>query len=444
MKGLVALALIVATAGVGSRAQVPAQVPAASDVEAKAHAVVDALARQDFAAVVATFSPQMKAALPEDKLRTTWASVLTQAGAFKRQVATRTGENNGYRVVIVTCEFERATASVQIVFDPALVVSGLGVLPTTPVPPPYTLPDYAVPSAYSEEEVLIGKLPGTLTIPTGTGPFPVVVLVHGSGPNDRDESVGAEKPFKDLAVGLASNGVAVLRYEKRTKQLGTLANTPGFTVKDETIDDAVAALMMVRAHGRINPVRSFVLGHSLGGTLVPRIVAADSKLAGGIIMAGATRAIEQAILDQTRTIALADGSISAAEQAQLEALTEQVNRVHNLKQSDAADRTPILGAPASYWLDLRGYDPAVAARALTVPLLILQGERDYQVTMTDDFVRWQFTLASKPGVTMKTYPALNHLFIAGTGKSQPAEYFVPGHVDVGVVRDIASWIAARK
>jgi len=439
MKVLIAVGLFVLTSGPGSSLQVPA----AADAVTRAHALIDAMARGDFASATAGFSAQMKTALPEERLRTTWASLVTQAGAFKRQVTTRGGDNNGFRIVIVTCEFERATIDVQVVFDQALAVSGLRMSPGTPITAPYALPDYAVPSAYSEEEVLIGKLPGTLTIPTGTGPFPAVVLVQGSGPSDRDESVGAEKPFKDLAVGLASKGIAVLRYEKRTKQLGALANTPGFTVKDETIDDSLAALMLVRAQSRIDPARSFVLGHSLGGMLVPRIVTGDSRLAGAIIMAGATRPMEQAILDQTRYLALADGSISAEEQAQLEALTEQVNLVHGLKPADAANRTPILGAPASYWLDLRGYDPPIAAKALSVPLLILQGERDYQVTMTDDFARWQSTLGSKPGVTIKTYPALNHLFIAGTGKSLPAEYSVPGHVSADVVRDIATWITTR-
>jgi pimeloyl-ACP methyl ester carboxylesterase len=121
-----------------------------------------------------------------------------------------------------------------------------------------------------------------------------------------------------------------------------------------------------------------------------------------------------------------------------------VNQVRGLKQSDAANRTPVLGAPPSYWLDLRGYDPPMVAKTLSVPLLVLQGERDYQVTMTDDFVRWQSTLASKPGVTFKTYPALNHLFMAGTGKSLPAEYYVPGHVSADVVRDIATWITSPR
>lgn len=101
--------------------------------------------------------------------------------------------------------------------------------------------------------------------------------------------------------------------------------------------------------------------------------------------------------------------------------------------------TVIFGVPASYWLDLRGYDPAESAKTLKQPMLILQGERDYQVTM-EDFKRWNTVLAGKGNVTFKSYPGLNHLFIAGTNRSTPLEYEQPGHVDVRVVEDIASWI----
>ena len=96
-------------------------------------------------------------------------------------------------------------------------------------------------------------------------------------------------------------------------------------------------------------------------------------------------------------------------------------------------------APASYWLDLRGYDPPSAAKALEAPMLILQGERDYQVTM-DEFANWKSALGSRPNVTFHSYKTLNHLFIPGTGQSLPADYQVPGHVDEAVIRDIAAWI----
>src|SRR5262249_57372826 len=121
----------------------------------------------------------------------------------------------------------------------------------------------------------------------GAGPFPGVGLAHGSGPNDRDETIAQNKPFKDLALGLASRGIAVLRYDKRTKVYpAKMAGLAGLTVKDEVVDDAIAAASMLRSQPRIDPARVFVLGHSLGGMLVPRIAAADAKLAGVIVMAG--------------------------------------------------------------------------------------------------------------------------------------------------------------
>ena len=283
-------------------------------------------------------------------------------------------------------------------------------------------------------------LPGTLSMPTGAGPFPAVVLVAGSGPNDRDETLGPNKPFKDLAGGLASRGIAVLRYDKRTKVYGAkLAAVKDFTVKQEVVDDVLEAVKVLRANPKVDRARVFVLGHSLGAMLVPRIGAADPSLAGLIVMAGPARSLEDAIVEQTRYIAMADGTISSDEQAQIDAAAKVSSRVKALTPDDAKSATDIFGAPASYWLDLRGYDPPSAAKALTQPLLVLQGERDYQVTMAE-FEKWKASLAGRRNVTFHTYPSLNHLFLAGTGKSVPAEYQTPGHVAEPVVTDIAAWI----
>jgi pimeloyl-ACP methyl ester carboxylesterase len=261
-----------------------------------------------------------------------------------------------------------------------------------------------------------------------------VVLVHGSGPNDRDESVGAEKPFRDLAWGLASRGIAVLRYEKRTRQHGSkLAAVKDFTVQQETVDDALAAADLLRHTQGIDPKRVFVLGHSLGAMMAPRIGQRDPRLAGLIVMAGATRPLEDIILEQVSYLAGADGTVSDAEKGQIESLRAEVAKVKALKPGDAG---VALGAPASYWLDLRGYDPAAAAKSLKQPLLILQGGRDYQVT-PDSLEAWRKAV---PGATFKTYPKLNHLFIEGEGKSLPQEYEKPGHVAEEVIADLAAWI----
>jgi dienelactone hydrolase len=113
-----------------------------------------------------------------------------------------------------------------------------------------------------------------------------VALVHGSGPNDRDETVGGTKVFKDLAEGLASRGIVVLRYEKRTKQYGArMANMPRYTVQDEAVDDAAKAAAMLQTQPQVDPRRVFVLGHSLGGYIAPRIAEEEGKLAGLILLA---------------------------------------------------------------------------------------------------------------------------------------------------------------
>jgi dienelactone hydrolase len=311
-------------------------------------------------------------------------------------------------------------------------------------PESYSPPAYAISTSYTESDVTVGSgqwpLPATLDVPTGAGPFPAVVLVHGSGPNDRDETILGNKPFRDLALGLASRGIAVLRYDKRTKVYpARLAGMADFTVKQEVVEDALVAVNTLRAQPRIDPARVFVLGHSLGGMLIPRIAAGDASLAGVIVMAGAARPIEQAILEQTEYLAMADGIITPEEQVQIDEAKKLVETVRTLTPEDGKSAKPIFGAPASYWLDLRGYDAPASAKAVNQPMLVLQGERDYQVTM-DEFARWKSALAGKSNVTFHSYPALNHLFVSGTGKSVPAEYQTPGHVDEAVIRDIAEWM----
>lgn len=315
----------------------------------------------------------------------------------------------------------------------------------------YKPPAYVVPAAFVEQELIVGAggewpLPATLSLPQGKGPFPAVVLVHGSGPNDRDETLGANKPFRDLAWGLASQGVAVLRYEKRTKQHGAKlagASAGNFTVREETIDDALAAVRLLRQTAGVDAKKIFVLGHSLGGMLVPRIGVSDARIAGFVIFAGATRPLEDTLVRQFEYLAALDGNVSDAERARIDDTKRQAARVKELKAGDAATATAaganVLGVPASYWLDLRGYNPPQAALALKRPILILQGERDFNVT-PDDFRNWQAALSNRKEVEFKIYPKLDHLFYEGEGASSAAQYDRPRNIPKYVVNDIAAWV----
>ncbi len=281
--------------------------------------------------------------------------------------------------------------------------------------------------------------------PRGTVRSPALVLVHGSGPNDRDESLGPNKPFKDLAWGLATRGIAVLRYDKRTKVYGAkIVADPkfeaGLTVKEETIDDALAAAALLRETAKVDKARVFILGHSLGGFLMPRIALAAKPLglAGFISLAGLTRPLDDTILRQV--MYLSGGDTSEETRKRLEGLKADVARLKALVPADKGSTVKLLGAMPTYWLDLRGYNPPELAKSVAKPMLILQGSRDYQVT-TEDFKNWKTALGSRQDVELHLYPKLNHFFFEGQGLPTPNEYIqIHGSVAPYVIGDIAAWI----
>jgi len=431
----------------------PAQSP---DFEALGKGLVTQLAARQFDQVEAQFDQQMKNALPLAKLPEIWDSLLAQAGAFKGIVGVKTFQKQGLNAAFVTCEFERAMLDAKIYMDSQGQVKGLFFEPAgaseeaAAAEAEWKAPPYAKPDSFHERDTTIvsgrWQLPGVLTLPNTKGAVPAVVLVQGSGPHDQDETIGPSKPFKDLAWGLASQNIAVLRYVKRTKQYG--ADSKGdaaFTVKDEVTDDAIAAVGLLSKMPEINKKQIYVLGHSLGGMLAPRIAAEDPQVAGIIIMAGNARPLEKLVIDQINYIAGLTSEKTPENQKQIdraEAIAAQVESP-SLKSTDTVDffGSPI---PGSYFLDLRGYDPAKTAAGLKIPILVLQGGRDYQVTSAD-FDIWKKELANDSRATFKYFPAYTHLFNpgAGSGPPSPADYSKPGSVSEGVITDIAKWIKAN-
>lgn len=409
---------------------------------------------KDFQKATANFDATMTRVMPADKCRAIIESLETKCGALQDFIGTRTETREQYTAIFVTCRFEKTILDMKIVFNARNQITGLWFLPGQ-APYTYTLPDYVRQQSFSEEEITVGtgtwKLPGTLSLPKGKGPFPAVVLVHGSGPQDRDETIGPNKTFRDLAWGLASRGIAVLRYEKRTRALPgqCKALIDSLTVKEETIDDACAAVETLMHRPRIKKDGIYVLGHSLGAVVIPRIARAGAGIAGTgiagfISMAGTARPLEDVILDQFTYISSLDGEISQEEQNYLDTIKTQVLRVKDPDLSRDVPATALpLGIPPVYWLDLRDYAPAAEAARISRPIFFLQGERDYQAT-TKDFEIWKKECSSRPNAVFKLYPRLNHLFIPGEGQCTPQEYQKAGHVARIVIRDIASWIRQQE
>jgi len=408
--------------------------------------VIQELVAGQFEKVEAIYDARMKDALPPGKLADGWRDLNKQAGAFQAISSTETSQVQGLQVVKMQCKFENSLLEATVVFNPDGKLGGLSFHPHQAPPAPWTPPGYSKQDSFSEQPLTLtnGKfeLPGTLTVPAGEGPFPAVVLVHGSGPEDQDETIGAEKPFKDLAWGLASRGIVVFRYTKRTKKYGAQSSDDParLTVEDETIGDARAAVALVATQAKVNPRQIFLLGHSLGAFLAPRIATGDAQIAGIVMLAANARPLEKIVLEQIHYWAAMNGTPTEAEQKKIDAAEEGAKQIESpgLKPDDKIE---FLGATmyGAYWLDLRAYDPLKTAAKLKIPILILQGGRDYQVTPSN-FQAWSDALANNRNVTLRTYPDLDHLFIHGTGASKPADYARPDHVSAEVVESIATFI----
>ncbi len=421
-----------------------------NDISATAKAFLEAFFKKDFATAHECFSDAAKAQVPVEAMPQVLAQFTAGYGEFK-SVKDIKKAPDGLRVLAVV-EFENRSENIGFAFDEKGKINGFRPAPPENTPK-YQTPRYAKPETFVEKDVTIGSgewaLPGTLTLPKGPSKSPAVVLIHGSGPQDRDEtgSNPANKTFKDIAWGLATKGIAVLRFDKRTLVHGQkIVTIKSFTVKEESVDDAVLAVEFLRRTPEIDGKSIFVAGHSLGGMLIPRIGQRDKDLAGLVSLAGLTRKLEDTYLEQIIYLSSLDGSISGAEQKEIDLIKQQVASVKNLKSTDPPETPTLLSLPVAYWVDLNNYDPVNEVKKIKHPIFILQGESDYNVTMVD-FAAWKKALGSRKNAAFRSYPNLNHSFMrTPVSKSTPQEEEKEGHVEEVVISDLAEWIlkTARK
>lgn len=232
--------------------------------------------------------------------------------------------------------FSNVTVNVQFTINDFGHIAGLFFRSAeNPMPATWKRPPYSKPELFRERDITVGddgwKLGATATVPLGKGPFPAGVLVHGPGPNDRNEAIFATRMFEDIAEGLASRGYAVIRYDKRTKVYAERMSVRPFTIQEETVEDAVRAVAAARKQPEVDPKRVFVLGHSLGGYMVPRIANQDGRLAGAIVAAGNARRIEDVSLAQTAFLLQAKGGPTADEKQRFELMNGEAAKVRRLQ-----------------------------------------------------------------------------------------------------------------
>jgi len=303
------------------------------------------------------------------------------------------------------------------------------------------------PPAGVQSEVIINpgewELTGTLTLPDGEGPFPLVVFIHGSGPADRDETIGKIKVFRDLAAYLAGRKVASLRYDKRTYLYGEkMADDYNLTVTEETVEDVLRAVSFAMASERVDARNIFVVGHSMGGYLIPKINEADSEnsIAGYVSLAGSARSIMELMLEQVDYILSLETSMSDSEKAAYKKQIEDADKIiKGFTEADKGTNQMVLGAYPAYWLDLADYNPTEQIKDVKKPLLFLQGGNDYQVT-TVDFDMWKAALSGNKKAAFLLYPKLTHSFTFSENKGTPGDYQTFAKVDEAVADDIQNFI----
>ena len=438
------LALLTALLPVCAGAEAPE-----ADVQARAEAVCDALLAGDYASAVDAFDENMAAQVSAEALEQGFASVLPLMGQYRGRGAVSQTAQDGYDVLLVVERFENGNLEIQLAFDGDGRIAGLQMRPAAE-----DTEGDAEDGPWTEIELTVQADPAyplgaTLCLPEGGDADlpPVVLLVQGSGSSDRDEAVFQNRPFRDLAHGLAEMGVASLRYDKRTFVYPDAAGESGTDIdlRGELLDDVNACLDLLRADSRVDAQRIFVLGHSLGGMMVPAIAAENPDLAGAISMAGSLRPLWEIVYDQNQEIieAARAGELSEAGRAALETQVEQLEADMAVLRGDfsgLSDDAPLLGISARYWKSLRDFCGMNFLDQIDLPLLILQGGADFQVSPEKDFPLWQEALAGREDVQFCLYPNLNHLMMPTTGQRNTADYVQPAHVAEEVIADVAAFV----
>ncbi|MCL6459128.1 MAG: alpha/beta fold hydrolase [Gorillibacterium sp.] len=414
-----------------------------------AEQVVDLLSQEKFQQLSdELFTDELKSIVPVATLDSSWDAFIKVTGKYKSMLNVSIQPQDANTTILyVTLDFEKLEAPLTLVVDKEHKLNGLVVQ--------YGPYKEQLPVGVTEEEVVVGQgtpyaLQGTLTMPKASslsGLVPAVVLVQGSGPSDRNETVGGYKPFRDIAYGLAEQGIAVLRYEKRTLAYAntfTPESVAKLTVKEETVDDAIAATKLLKGDPRIDPSQVYVIGHSLGGILAPRIDAEGGDFAGLVLLAGSPRSLLDIALDQNAAFiaAMADSDPAKKNnETLLAAEREKASKLATLTDEQAM-ATTILGVPAYYFKEMGQHSTADYVAKLTKPVLVLQGEDDIQVYADKDYVLWKKLFEGKANATFKLYPGLNHFFVNydGIAENTVNEYGYPGSFSKETLKDIADWI----
>lgn len=421
------------------------------DLTGKATAYVYHLLNGNGKELAAASSPALLKAFGDKTVAGALAQFQSLSAGHPKLLQAKTEVNGVHSNVVLNYELDIPPGRIGLVlrFDKQGRVDDLvnASAPSTHQPA-----SYDDPTLYTEREIVVGEgefaLPGALTLPKGEGPFPLVILVHGSGANDRDETIGGAKPFRDLAAGLAGKGLAVLRYDKVSAEHSLkVAALPRFSLEEETVADALRAVELAKTLKEIDPDNIFIAGHSQGGYALPLMLQKPqgASIKGAVLLSAPSGNISEVIVEQ-QSLALEllkktgqPAALIAQQEAALEAYKSMVNTINDPAYS--VDHLPEqfpMGNPY-WWIEQRDYQPGELAKTQSTPMFIAQGENDWQVTMKQ-YEGWKEALKARTDVTFASYPSVNHLLSEYNSVSVGMEYAQPSNVAASLIDDVANWV----
>jgi esterase/lipase len=406
----------------------------------KANEFFDLLETEKYDTAHQYFDVKEQAKITPENLKQLWTGIKQKLGKIQFLDVIQSKTQGEFFAVTLEGKFERDKQNFVLLFNKSEKLVGLFLPPNAIV---YTKPFYADTTLYTEKMVYLTSgthtLAAIVTTPKNKINFPMVVLVHGSGPNDMDETIGPNKPFKDIAVGLATKGIASFRYVKRTTLYG-VEFQKAFTVKEEVTDDALAAIAMAKTIKGVNLKSIFIFGHSLGGMLAPKLATLAPDLKGIVLAAAPARKLTDVIIDQNKYFATQIKDTTGTLEKKLQAALTEVERSRISSLGTMKPDSMIVGLPAAYWVNLNTYDQVATAKKLvTQRIFVIQGGKDFQIGETDYNI-WAEALGKKPNVKLKFYSEINHLLSPQLEKGNSQQYQVMVNVSESVINDLAAWI----
>jgi dienelactone hydrolase len=383
-----------------------------------------------------------------DRLQVIWESLASVNGDLKEIGSTSYLFIDTLHVTTTKLKYKNGSVGLRLSFNLNWKLSGLFLVDAEPM---YNIPAYVNTFGFYEIKIPFGSVgyenEALLTVPIQEKKYPCIIIIGGSGPIDKDATIGPNKIYKDFAWGLANKGIATLRYDKRTKVYFSKIMTEHkngnyYTLEQEYLTDLKELVEKVSKKNAIDPKRIYLMGHSQGAGLMPLFLKQNKKVAGAIMAAGNYTSLQDLMLYQFEYLKPLQAKTKDDSMLFNNMASKAKNaKINNLPNTFSDDSLPNM-YPFSYWNYLNKLNTITIAKNNKKPVLVLQGERDYQVPYSE-YLSWKTALINNPNYQFTMFQKLNHLFLEGEGKSTPEEYFNRSNVPEYVIEEIAKWIKAQ-